>query len=539
MANSKRQTGIEWIGGLVMLPGFVTGEGEPYRPEALLWVDGEGSVIGMHVDKPGAALGHAAASLRETMQRPMWGRPQVPTRVRVAKPELAAALREQHPGIEFLCAPTPEIDTVLAAMDADMAERAPGERSYLAPDVTADMVAALFQAAATLYRTQPWAAVPGDACIAVSIEELGLRDAALSIIGQLGESFGFILFRSIEEHRAFMQAAAVIERGERPALPPHLALNFERGAEMGNTLRKEIATHGWEVATANAYPWLIAVDTDLLARGPTATEIRMVEAIALALPMLLQERAALDIAWETGPPLALTVTVHTHTGNTVVRLQAPHQVPSDLSSVIEQLQELGMRGELDSDTLRPLEDALVRHFAASAEASALENIHMCGLVMDLAAGYCGATIVTLSATQLREILFEIIPRKVSLHAAAARPIIEELRAFYTFLERAARLAQASACLRLLGASAVKRLEAALNDTSKFGMAKSLLMGGKASNFDLESQEGIEELLKAMQNPPQPKPPKAQKSPKSGRSKSAKARPTTKQGRRKTGPKKRR
>jgi hypothetical protein len=534
MANSKRHAVIEWTGGLVTLPGYVTGEGEPYRPEALLWVDAEGAVIGMHVDKPGAALAHAATSLRETMLSPMWGHPHVPTRVRVAKPELATALREQHPGIEFLCAPTPEIDTVLAAMDADMAERASDERSYLAPDVEPEAVAALFRAVAALFRAQPWAAIPGDECISVSIEELGLRDAALSVIGQLGESFGFILFRGIEDYRAFMEAASVIERGERPTLPPHLALNFERGAELGDSLRKEISAHQWEVATANAYPWLIAVDPDLVARGPTPTEIRMVEAIALALPALLEDPKVLSIALETGPPLAQTTTVRTHAGDTVVKLQAPHQVPSSLRAVIEGLHALGVRGELDAAALRPLEDALVRHFAASAEASALDNIHMCGLVMDLAAGYCGATIVTLSPLQLRDILFEIIPRKVSIDASAARPIILELRAFYTFLEREAGLAQAAACLRLLGGTAAKRLEAALNDASKFGMAKSVLMGGQAAGFDLESREGIEEFLKAMQERPSPPPKPAT----SDRSKPAKPR-ASKPAHRKRGPKKRR
>lgn len=530
---------IEWVGGLVTLPGFVTGEGEPYRPEALLWVDAAGSVLGMHVDKPGAALAQAPSSLQETMQHPMWGQPHMPTQVRVALPELATVLREQHPSIEFLCAPTPEIDAVLSAMSADMAERASQQRSYLASDITAEMVAALFRATAGLFRAQPWAAAPGDACISVSIESLGLRDAALSIIGQLGESFGFILFRSIEDHQSFMQAAARIERGERPALPPHLALNFERGAEMGNSLRKEIAMHGWEVATANAYPWLIAVDTDLVARGPTALEIRMVEAIALALPLLLRQSAALTSAWEGGPPVVRTLTVPACSGDTVVKLQAPHHVPSELSTVIAGLRELGTRGELDAGLLRPLEDALVRHFAASPEAGALHNIHMCGLVMDLAVGYFGATIATLSAPQLREILFEIMPRQVSIDAGAAAPMIQELRAFYGFLEREAGLAQASACLRVLGPTAAKRLAAALGDASRFGMAKSLLMSGKAAGLDVASNEAVEQFLSNIHAVPGP-PQRGKTAPrKAAKRASAKARSTAKQGRPKPGPKKRR
>jgi hypothetical protein len=32
MAAKKKRTGIEWVGGLVSMPAYVTGEGDPYRP---------------------------------------------------------------------------------------------------------------------------------------------------------------------------------------------------------------------------------------------------------------------------------------------------------------------------------------------------------------------------------------------------------------------------------------------------------------------------------------------------------------------------
>lgn len=35
MAARKKRTEIEWVGGIVSMPMYVTGEGEPYRPEAL------------------------------------------------------------------------------------------------------------------------------------------------------------------------------------------------------------------------------------------------------------------------------------------------------------------------------------------------------------------------------------------------------------------------------------------------------------------------------------------------------------------------
>ena len=105
--------------------------------------------------------------------------------------------------------------------------------------------------------------------------------------------------------------------------------------------------------------------------------------------------------------------------------------------------------------------------------------------------------------ELREIVFEIIPRKVCVDTSAASGIIEELRAFFAFLAREHGLEQADACLRVLGGGAVKKLEAALSDPSKFGMAKSLFMGGREAGFDMSSKEGIEAWMRILESKPLP------------------------------------
>ena len=56
---------------------------------------------------------------------------------------------------------------------------------------------------------------------------------------------------------------------------------------------------------------------------------------------------------------------------------------------------------------------------------------------------------------------------------------------------------------MLGDDAVKKLEAALSDTSKFGMAKSLFMGGREAGLDMNSKEGIDAWLRVMQSQPLP------------------------------------
>lgn len=326
MAAKKKRSIVEWAGGVGAMPAYVTGEGEPYRPEALLWMGAEGAVLGHVVAKPGELVALACESLRDAMERPSFGRPHMPDRVRVASPALADALRAGHPEIEVICAPTPEIDALFASMRQHMHEHPESEPSYLVPGVAPDALAALFRAAAALFRAQPWKTVPTDqSVLSLSIDALGVNEVALSVIGQMGESHGVVLYSGIDDFEAFIAAAQAMAHGERARMPPHFALHFERGADLSATQRKEVARHGWEVANASAYPWLVAVDDDLVGRPPTPEEVRIAEAVALALPALLAEKEAVVAAWSGGAPVERTVRVATHAGELEVRFRVPYE----------------------------------------------------------------------------------------------------------------------------------------------------------------------------------------------------------------------
>ncbi len=508
-SGSKRSKPIEWVGGAVTMPAYVTGEGEPYRPEALLWIGADGAILYSTVAKPGELLPMVVASLKDAMEKPVFGRPHVPTRVRVASVEIADALRAGFPGIDIVCAPTPELDEIFKMMREKMDEDEATEQSYLSHDIGPEAMVSFFQAAAGLFRAKPWEVAPDDQSLfSVTIDKLGLRDAAVSIIGQMGQSFGLVIFSGLDDFEKYIDAADAMEHGEEPELPPHYALNFDRGAELSPVLRKEIAAHNWEVADANAYPWLVAIDEDLVARPPTIGEVAMVEALARALTNVIAEKKALRVAWEGGKPVFRTLSVETHQGEIEVTLRAPymsapvsfdafHDILADLAALANQ------DDVVDPEAREPLENELVRRFAASPEAKDLEEIQACRFVMDFAADYFGETIATLRAASLREIIFDIIPRKVSIGASEARWIIEENRAFYGFLKREYKLKQADSCLKVFGSAAIKKLEAALSDSSNFGMAKSLVMAGADAGFDMQSKEGLDAWMQSIQGKPLP------------------------------------
>jgi hypothetical protein len=191
-----------------------------------------------------------------------------------------------------------------------------------------------------------------------------------------------------------------------------------------------------------------------------------------------------------------------------VKLRAPHE-PDTMQyrppyDVLAHLRRLGRREDgVEDEEREALEDELVRRFACSPEAGPLEGMGACRFVMQYAADHLGATIATLDPEGLREIIFEIVPRKVSTDPSDAREIIEEMRAFYTFLERAHGLKQAKTCLRVLGGDAVNKLEAALSDPRNFGMAKSLVMAGHDAGYDVGTEEGLREWMRVVESGPLP------------------------------------
>ncbi|HBH27803.1 MAG TPA: hypothetical protein DDX99_03025 [Desulfofustis sp.] len=502
---------VEWIGGIFPLPAYVTGEGEPYRPEILMWLSGDGAILGSDIDRPGVVLAGAANSLKQTIKEPIYGRPHRPGRVRVASAELAEVLRAGNPDIDIVCAPTPELDEVRQHMQKDFAAADDDEQSLLADGRTAPVLASFFSAAAALFRIKPWEVVPADEhLLAITLAEYGLFDAPLAIIGQMKRSFGFILFQTIEAYEAYLVAADLVDAGEEPKMPPHFTLNYERGADLPTTIRKEIYEHQWEVAGSDAYPQLTAYDEDMMLHLLSDDDVIMAEAIARGLTTVIAETQELQRPWVGGEPVSRTMMVPTAAGDMEITVVAPYAQGArafDPSvDILAELVEVSRGGViLDENRFRALENELLRRFAASPEAGTLSEMGACSLVMGLALDYLGRSIVEVGSTRLQRLLFEFFPRKVSIQADKAHSIIAELRAFYHFLKREYGFKKADGCMRILGGNAAGRFEAALADPNNFSPVKSILMAGAEAGYDMESKEGIEAFMEATRNIPAPPP----------------------------------
>jgi hypothetical protein len=316
----------EWVGGTLLPPFFVT-EGEPYRPELIVWMDlPSGLVVGHHLQDPKAPV-EFDATLIGAMERPLVGPPRRPARIRVATSGLAESVRRAVASdIEIVVAPTPELDEVLEAMKrAPPTDDAPAE-SYLEEGrVSAETVADLFRAAERVYRMAPWKTVDEQQLVRVDAPRFGVSGACLSVIGGAGESFGLILFPSLDAFEAFASTIQTPDAGRLDLGTTVLSLSFERGADLPEPMRREIGQHGWSMAGARAYPMVAHRDRDGLLRPLSEREVRLMASLARAFGSFFLKNKGVFQS-DDGVPISES---SSDEGDVTVRLTYPYE-PFDL-----------------------------------------------------------------------------------------------------------------------------------------------------------------------------------------------------------------
>jgi len=282
----------EWVGGRVPMPGYVRGE-EPFRPELILWLElPDDLVVGQRVVDPRDPAHDAGTTLLAAMRAPGAGAPRRPDWVRVASATLAAEVRAAVPGLEVVVAPTPELDPLFGDLIEHLAARAGGEPSYLdLGDAGKTDLEILFHAAARLYPLAPWQLLEEEEVLRVDIPSLGLEAGCLTAFGRLGESTGIAVFPSLVAFERFLSSTrACLERGEE-ATPgaAFWSLQYLRGAELPETMRREVAERGWPVAGAHAYPLPTCCDAAGNQRPMDARDLQVLEACAGAVAAFCEQ----------------------------------------------------------------------------------------------------------------------------------------------------------------------------------------------------------------------------------------------------------
>lgn len=155
-------------------------------------------------------------------------------------------------------------------------------------------------------------------------------------------------------------------------------------------------------------------------------------------------------------------------------------------------------GMLLEKKARQYQDQLIQLFEQSPEGQALWNEGIepawASMLIDFGINYLSVTPPQMSPDDMRAILFDLFPRKVSASADEAPEIIRELQAFWQFLQREFHLENAAACLNALDEKTARKLKKEMGDPANFGIAKSFVTMGMQRGFDMSSEEGLNEWM---------------------------------------------
>lgn len=147
--------------------------------------------------------------------------------------------------------------------------------------------------------------------------------------------------------------------------------------------------------------------------------------------------------------------------------------------------------DVPEEEVHALIDELVDRFSSAAPKDSGDP-RWVELTLEYAHRYCGVQPAQLRADDLREVLFDLFPRKVSCEASAAAEIVPTLRAYFRFASETLHHTYAAECLAVLGDDAIDALQAELGNPANFGIAKGFVMLGRENGFDVRSEKGMAE-----------------------------------------------
>jgi hypothetical protein len=229
---------------------------------------------------------------------------RLPARVAVRDPEIAEALRSRlaasaaaataghrrPPAVH--AGPLDELDEAAFAL----VEHTTGRPSrflmsypdtWAAWDLPEDVVARLFRLAAAYYRSAPWTAVT-NLDVLVAVMPAG-HTWTVCVLGNGGQELGISLYSEAIDLWTMVEEA-VAETAFDDLEGRIVNLDFAAGGELPKPMRREVAAAGWEVAGAEAYPRIFAINTP--AGGLRRRDVEDLAALLAAVPRFVAEHRA-------------------------------------------------------------------------------------------------------------------------------------------------------------------------------------------------------------------------------------------------------
>jgi len=285
----------EWVGGR-LTSRFVIAEPAPHRPDVFLWLLlPDDFLLHASFDDPDAPVAFAEtlhAAFENSGPRPQ------PTPVRVASAGLAAALERAHgAAIEVTVAPTPELDTALAELEAiGESQIAPtGRRGDFDPTrMDLALWRQLYEHAARFFALAPWR-FASNLPMRIDVPALGVEGACLCLVGDVGHARGFLIFPSLALFEHFFARAPALTLAPDAPLEvggETLLLELVAKSKLRAPQRREAERGRWRAPARGANPVVECRDSDGAPLPVRARDLELVVACTEALVSLFSDFAS-------------------------------------------------------------------------------------------------------------------------------------------------------------------------------------------------------------------------------------------------------
>ncbi len=308
---------------------------------------------------------------------------------------------------------------------------------WAAWDLSADLVADLFRAAAAFFCASPWAELSDADLLEIELPT-GARWFAC-ILGNASESFGLLLYEHIEDYLAIIESGEP-DGGLTDARGVVIAVSFDRRSELRKEARREIEASRWTIAGPSAYPSLWVLNT--LGGGLRAEVAREVVLVLDAVAALVSDHLRAGDRQEAARTPVWTLLQ----SGTVVRMPLTESAIWDVPEVMTPSLAEGVRADPrafvtpdNEEAAREGDREIAQRFGEAMRAShadesrAMTDVGNVTFFIEVIHAARGVRLAALTELDLRLFLYDEVPRKMKSTKATAHQIRMSLQRFVTYL----------------------------------------------------------------------------------------------------------
>ncbi len=285
-----------WQAGARALPSSLRISGGLVR----LWVvlvtcPSEGLVLAHLVLEEEPTSAHLWDVLAQAMQFPISGAPHRPMAVMVRADERWEQLR---PHVEEVGARVVVVDELEhfdeafeSASDRLIGKPMPGLLAM--PGVTVEQVGRFYEAAAHYFREAPWKVVGYEIPIEVRCDRFTGGPWYAVVMGQLGLTRGLAVYEDLKMLRSLFQRGDSDDENARRSVATSVIYGPDVDLPLADVEAGQ--RHGWEVARADAYPWIMHKERGKAFRRPLGWELELMTGCLRSVPGVLRQRAQDDL----------------------------------------------------------------------------------------------------------------------------------------------------------------------------------------------------------------------------------------------------